>query len=196
MNIYIVRHGETDENRKGNFYGSTNIDLNDEGINQGKILSKELKLVDFDYVFISESKRVIHMADIILNNKISNIITDKRLNEIDFGLFEGKNYKELCKLFPKECESWNNNWKEFQPPKGESYIHFYNRVSAFMDDILKYSCENILIVTHSGVIKSIYCYILDQNIDLFWRFSSKNGDVSIIKYEYEYLFIDSIKHIK
>lgn len=195
MNIYLVRHGETDENKRNTYYGSKDVDLNDKGIEQAQKLAEKLKNVNFKSIFLSESKRVKHTADIILKEKETKVIIDKRINEINFGLFEGKNYDELCRLYPEECKLWKSNWKEFQPPEGESYKEFYLRVAKFIDDIIKISEEDILIVAHSGVIKSIYCYVLENNMDLFWKFSSHNGDISVIKYEYGNLFIDCIEHI-
>ena len=64
-----------------------------------------------------------------------------------------------------------------------------------MEHIKKLECDNILVCTHSGVIRAMYCYIMNEDIDLFWKFGSKNGDISLIKYEYGNLYIDSITHI-
>ena len=63
-----------------------------------------------------------------------------------------------------------------------------------MEHIKKLECDNILICAHSGVIRAIYCYIMNENIDLFWKFGCKNGDISVIKYEYGNLYIDAIIH--
>ncbi len=120
------------------------------------------------------------------------IIKDARINELDFGKFEGKSYREIKKSYPKECTQWEDDWKGFTPPKGESAVNFFKRVKSFMEDIEKLDEENILIATHGGVIKMIYCYMLDRNLDLYWKFSTKNGGVSLIKYEYSNWFIDYI----
>ena len=34
MNIYLLRHGQTEENRKGSYYGNLDISLNTIGISQ------------------------------------------------------------------------------------------------------------------------------------------------------------------
>ncbi len=90
---------------------------------------------------------------------------------------------------------WQDNWKEFVPPNGESYIQLCERVKSFMEHIKKLEKDNILICAHSGVIRAIYCYVMNENMDLFWKFGCKNGDISVIKYEYGNLYIDSIMHI-
>ena len=123
-----------------------------------------------------------------------SIIKDKRINEMNLGVFEGKNYEENQRDYPEEWKRWTEDWKSYAPPKGESYIEFYNKIKGFIEDIIKQNDEDILIVTHGGVIKSIYAYILGENLDLFWKFGTKNGDLTLIKYEYGNFYIDSIVH--
>ncbi|MBA5851246.1 alpha-ribazole phosphatase [Clostridium sp. cel8] len=194
MNIYLVRHGETEANFSGIYYGKNEYDLTKRGIEQSKKLSILLKKINFDKIYISEKKRTLKTANEIFQNKYKSqeFIVDSRINEMDLGEFEGKNYKDIEKLYPIHWEKWCSDWKNVSPPGGESYVQFYTRVKSFMQDILKMKAENILIITHSGVIRSIYCWVLNDNIDLFWKFASHNGDLSIIKYEYNNLYIDSI----
>ncbi|GAA0739317.1 alpha-ribazole phosphatase [Clostridium oceanicum] len=195
MNIYLLRHGETKENKEKKYYGKLDSRLNSIGINQAKKAGKYLKNIKFSKVYISERERCKETLKIAFENKGNEefeIIKDARINELDFGEFEGKSYKEIKKSFPKECTQWEDDWKGFTPPKGESAVNFFNRVKSFMKDIEKLDEENILIVTHGGVIKMIYCYMLDRNLDLYWKFSTKNGRVSLIKYEYSNWFIDYI----
>ena len=195
MNIYLLRHGQTEENRKGSYYGNLDISLNEIGISQGNRAKKFFNDIKLDKVYISDKKRTLEMAKLVLGLNKMEIIQDSRINETNFGDFEGKTYEEIKKLYPKESLCWQENWKEFVPPKGESYIELCMRVKSFMEYIKKLEFDNILICAHSGVIRAIYCYIMDENIDLFWKFGCKNGDISIIKYEYGNLYIDAIMHI-
>lgn len=195
MNLYFVRHGETTQNQNKCYYGSIDVDLTKKGVEQAKNASKLLENVNFDTVYTSERKRARQTARIIMEDKASKFIVDNRINETNFGDFEGKSYEKLKELYPKEWEDWCNDWKNISPPKGESYKQFYSRVKSFMDDILKLEAENVLIATHGGVIRSIYCYVLENNLDYFWKFGSKNGDITIVKYEYGNLYIDSISHV-
>lgn len=198
MNIYLIRHGETEQNKRKKFYGKLDVGLNEKGEEQGYKVGELLKDVEFNKIYISNRKRTRETAEIILGRnkfyeKEKNIIyKDERINEIDFGLFEGKSYEEIGSLYPKEQERWEKDWKNFAPPKGESAVGFYNRVENFMKHIQKEEDGDYLIVTHGGVIRMIYSYILQNNMDFYWNFASRNGDITLIKYEYENLFIDYI----
>ena len=195
MNIYLLRHGQTEENKKGSYYGNLDISLNAVGIAQGNKAKDFFKDIKLDKVYVSHKKRTLEMAKLVMGQKEIEIIVDERINETNFGDFEGKTYEEIQRLYPKECLDWEKDWKEFVPPNGESYIQLSNRVKSFMEHTKKLECDNILICSHSGVMRAVYCYIMDENIDLFWKFGCKNGDISIIKYEYGNLYIDSIIHV-
>ncbi|EPS53630.1 TPA: alpha-ribazole phosphatase [Clostridium botulinum] len=198
MNVYLVRHGETEHNKRKNFYGKLDVGLNEKGEKQSYKVGELLKDVKFNKIYISDRKRTRETEERILEknkfyDKEKNIIyKDERINEIDFGLFEGKSYEEIGSLYPKEQEKWEKDWKNFAPPKGESAVVFYNRVENFMKHIQKEEDGNYLIVTHGGVIRMIYSYILQNNMDFYWNFASRNGDITLIKYEYGNLFIDYI----
>jgi len=195
MNIYLLRHGQTEENRKGSYYGKLDISLNAVGISQGNKAKTFFNDIKLERVYVSDKKRTLEMVKLVLGQKDIGIIRDNRINETDFGDFEGKTYEEISTSYPKECLCWGNNWKEFVPPNGESYIKLCERVKSFMEHIKNLEFDNILICAHSGVIRAMYCYIMNENIDLFWKFGSKNGDISIIKYEYGNFFIDAIMHV-
>jgi alpha-ribazole phosphatase len=182
MNIYLLRHGQTEENRKGTYYGNLDISLNEVGINQGNKAKAFFNDIKLDRMYVSDKKRTLEMAKLVLGQTEIKIIQDNRINETNFGDFEGKTYEEIKELYPEECMC------------GESYINLCERVKSFMEHIKKLECDNILVCTHSGVMRAIYCYIMNENIDLFWKFGCKNGDISVIKYEYGNLYIDAIMH--
>ena len=57
MVIYVIRHGETDWNTKHWLQGTTDIPLNQNGIEVAEITSEALKEVPFDVIFSSPLKR-------------------------------------------------------------------------------------------------------------------------------------------
>lgn len=190
MEIYLVRHGETIENSRKTYYGSLDCILNENGVNQGLILKEKLSNIKFDAMYSSEKLRARKTLELIGYNK--NIILDSRLNERDFGCFEGKTFKEINEEFKEEYDEWMSNWKGFTPPSGENFYDFYVRVKNFMEELKEKQYERVIITTHGGVIRAIYCYILDGNLDYYWKFASKNGDITKIKFENNYFYIDSI----
>ena len=192
MNIYIARHGQTHSNIKGEYYGRLDVSLNQEGIEQIQKLEPSLRNIVFDYVYSSNTKRTLESLEISGNHLYNKVQIDDRLSELNFGDFEGKTYQEICTLFPQYIDEWNKDWKNFCPPNGESFAAFYKRVCSFFRELLEIKADHIFIMTHSGVIKAIYCYVLQNNPDLYWNFTAHNGKINVIKYEYGNLFIDAM----
>jgi len=89
MNIYIVRHGETDWNRKNVLQGIVDIELNENGIQSAKVLSEKMKNIKFEYIYSSPLKRAIDTAKYICTEE-NKIQISSKLIERSFGDYEGK----------------------------------------------------------------------------------------------------------
>ncbi|MDT2840886.1 histidine phosphatase family protein [Vagococcus carniphilus] len=154
MNLYLVRHGQDNENVRG---GWCNHGLIEEGIEQSKVLGNSLADIFFDEVYSSDLNRAVETTKIILKmqkNKSNNIVYTDKLREINNGLLAGmKNEvaeKEYPGLYYGSLE-FNENY-----PSGESPEEFYNRIKSFWNvEIIPQNKKNILLVTHGGVINII-----------------------------------------
>lgn len=152
MRLYVVRHGETLENANNCLVGRLNSSLTNEGINQAKKVSEYFKDKNIDLIVSSPLDRCRQTSEIISNKKIPIIYSDNLLGR-DHGEFTGK---------PKESinfdEYWNYN-KNIHYEKAESVRDLYNRVAKLVEDIKeKYKNKNIIIVTHSGIMRVLYYY--------------------------------------
>ncbi|MGL4774683.1 MAG: histidine phosphatase family protein [Clostridium sp.] len=194
MNIYFVRHGETLSNREKKYYGNYESTLSFQGKRECEELREKFNGISFDKIYCSEKQRAKESLQII-NGSLENAIISPLLNERHFGIFENKSYEEIKELHSLEQKLWEKDWKNYIIPQGESAVSFYERCKEFMESLEKEEGENILVVTHGGFIRNVYCYILG-GLDVFWKFSSRNGDVTLVKYEYNNWFIDYISHIE
>lgn len=140
--IYIVRHGQTNDNVVGRYGGRIDTELNEKGIEQAKKIQEKLNNVKFDVVFSSPLKRALKTAQIITSNEI---ITDERIIERCNGELEGKLKTEI-----KELIDFNDpNEKRYNI---ENIVDFRERIFDFFSEILKkYKGKNVLVVTHAGV---------------------------------------------
>lgn len=66
MNVYLVRHGETEHNKRKNFYGKLDVGLNEKGEKQSYKVGELLKDVKFNKIYISDRKRTRETAERIL----------------------------------------------------------------------------------------------------------------------------------
>lgn len=169
MNLYVVRHGETTYNVEDRICGISNVELTNLGRKQAKEAHMKLKDISFDKVYVSPLKRAIDTALLLTDNQYELII-DQRIEEINFGVFEG---------MPRET-------KEFQETKynlgihyknGESFLEVVHRVYSFLDELKSTSYNNVLVVCHGGIIRAIHSYFNDVSNDDFYKMTTGNCEI-------------------
>lgn len=180
MNLYVMRHGTTVWNEKGITQGHTNNRLSKKGITLTKEVSEKYKNTNFDIIYCSPLMRTVQTANIM--NKFHNVkvVKDKRLIEIDQGIFTGRSKYDLTEkeklLKFSRSESCGM----------ESYQSAYDRTKDFLLDI-KNNCvfNNVLIITHNCNATFLEDLLLEINIDFnndkHLR-SFKNAEVKQFKY--------------
>ncbi len=152
MKIYIVRHGETVENANDCLVGRLNSSLTEKGVEQAKVVRDMFKDKKIDLIVSSTLDRCKQTAEVISNNKLEIIYTDKLLGR-DHGEFTGVSKKSID--FDKY---WNYNLN-IQYERAESVKGLYDRAASVIEELKeKYNDKNIIIVTHSGVVRVLYYY--------------------------------------
>ncbi len=176
MIIYMVRHGQTDYNKKRIMQGTSNIPLNEEGVRQAFEAKEKLKGIYLDICISSPLKRTLQTAQIITDNKCK-IILDDLLIERNMGNFEGKAYQ----LYQK-YDFWNLK-TNLNYNGVETVRDIFTRTKKFLDKIKdEYKDETILIVSHHAVLRALHYNIVGYNDDTnLLDFHPLNGKV----YKYE-----------
>ncbi len=171
MNLYIVRHGETDWNVEGRYAGQIDVPLNQNGIKQAEKIKEKLKDISFEKVYSSTLTRAITTAKIIRDG---DIITDERIMERSNGDLDGRLKTEV-----KDLIDYNNPYETRYHI--ESIIDFRKRVEDFFDDITSLTDENILVVTHAGVGIYARCYFEGEPLDGDYS-KYKIGNCKVLQY--------------
>lgn len=177
--LILVRHGQTKLNSDGIYFGWLDPQLNERGVEQAKRAGEVIKNIHYDRIYSSDLKRARETAE-YLNYKELSIELDKRLREINFGIFEGLTYEEIQKRYPNECKASERDWENFNFSTGESPRQLQKRVVDFVEG-LNFEEDN-LVVTHWGVINSILSWYFSKGLDSYWKYSVENGGVCIIEF--------------
>ena len=88
--LYLIRHGETVDNSNKIMQGQTQGELNEKGINQARMVSKNLTEEHFDAIISSDLKRSYDTASIIAEPHFLTVVTTPLLRERDWGGFTGR----------------------------------------------------------------------------------------------------------
>ncbi len=164
FDIIIVRHGETFENKDGILQGQLDTTLNENGIEQAKLISRKLQHRNISKIYSSSLNRARETSKQINIKQSTNIIYTDGLKERSYGDFQGQKRNNT---FDLRLDYWDLKRPHKTPPNGESLDIFLNRIKHTILKILQDNKNNneneeILIVTHSGVIIALE-YLMKKN---------------------------------
>ena len=178
MKIWITRHGQTELNLKKLMQGRVDEPLNDTGRNQAKAARAQIGDIKFDAVFASPLDRAVETASILGGVDRSQVITDDRIIETDFGKYDMKSYYRmgipmtlywaLPEIFPA-------------PKTVETIESMVARSRSFLNDLQEKDYDNVLIVCHGGIIRALCGCLENRKRGIKWR--PKPHNCEIRKYE-------------
>jgi 2,3-bisphosphoglycerate-dependent phosphoglycerate mutase len=140
--LVLVRHGESEWNKKNLFTGWRDVDLTEGGIAEARAAGRKLKNqgLKFDVAFTSVLKRAQRTLDIMLDELGQTslpVLKDQALNERDYGDLAGLNKDDArAKWGAEQVHVWRRSY-DVAPPGGESLKDTAARV-------LPYYIQNIL----------------------------------------------------
>jgi len=177
MNIYLVRHGETDYNKENLLMGQLDIPLNELGLSQAEKVGKVLESKKISKIYTSNLQRASKTAEIIRNTQSVQLDLIPNFREHTLGKMDGM--------------KWSSEWDEMEKNEfeerilregGESFAHFENRIwDTFVKITVNHSIdENLLIITHGGCIRLIVMKILQATEEIFSNLSIDNCSITKI----------------
>lgn len=165
IELWLIRHGQTDWNVEGRFQGSEDVPLNYTGREQARKLAKKLDGNSFSAIFSSDLLRAKETAEIIATKLDLPLFIDKRLQEINQGDWEGVLFTEIKEKYPEEIIHRKEDPVFFRPPGGESVEEVSKRITSIVNEISRtFEDEKILIVSHGLALSILIC--LTKNIPL------------------------------
>ena len=184
MKIYFVRHGETDWNKRKIYQGHTDIPLNEKGIKQAEGAANYLKDKQIQVVYASDLKRAFKTGEIIAGPHNLQPIKDSRLREINFGAWEGLDYKGIYAKYKKEFDVWYKDVFNTRIPAGERVKDVLDKLLDFLADKSGQKYKEMVVATHGGVIKALLGHLKKSERTL-WEQPISPGSITIVQYDIE-----------
>jgi probable phosphoglycerate mutase len=163
--LYLVRHGETEYNRRGIMQGG-GIDstLNATGREQARALACRLASVDIDALYASTLRRATQTADILAAEHEPLSRTHLRsLTEMDWGVYEGEAPSPERDASVEALKSaWRDGAYDRGPEGGESIREVQGRARQALRHILaREAGGTALVVTHGRYLRVLLATLLD-----------------------------------
>ncbi|MGN7388055.1 histidine phosphatase family protein [Sporosarcina sp. SAFN-015] len=170
--IGFVRHGVTAWNKEGRAQGSSDVPLDEEGIEMAERVADRLSTGEWDVIYTSHLLRAKKTAEIIAA-KIPGVelVEDARLREIGGGLVEGTTEAE-------RIEKWGVDWRQLDMGF-ESQESIISRGLESIDEIKKkHPGKNVLVVSHGSFIKRMLNELVTETV---YEENLDNTSVTIVE---------------
>lgn len=166
--IYIIRHGQTDQNKNGLLLGRTDAPLNDRGRMEAEEAGEDFKRqgITFDVCYSSPLCRAVETARIVTGFPESGIMIDDHLIEMDYGPYEGISLHDP----PREIVTFFSDFIHNPAPEGmEQLSHVTERMGEFLEKLPYKDGQNILLSTHAIAMKGALEYLTPDSHGSYWN---------------------------
>lgn len=181
--LYLIRHGETEDNKTGVLMGSTDTPLNDHGRLQAVNLRERINALEVDAIYTSPLQRAVETATLVFGDR-QPIIADSSLQEFHFGEWEGMHFAEISRQYPEVWRLWLTDWEQTHIPGGEAFAAFKQRVIGATEELVRlHQGRRVAVVSHGGCIRSLLAHFFCESVGKgYWRFKVDNATLSEIEF--------------
>jgi probable phosphoglycerate mutase len=182
--VILVRHGETEWNIARIRQGHLDSRLTEKGIAQAKALAQRLAREKFTALYSSDLGRAVQTAMAIADLTGHEIVTDARLRERHLGIFQGLNGDEITAKYPEERRQFRTMGPDYVIPGGESMRQQVERNVAYLNELAaKHHGEQVVVVTHGGVVSGFFRHTLEIPLEAPRRFEFVNAGLNVFARE-------------
>jgi len=179
--LFLIRHGQTEQNGEPRYFGVTDLPLSTEGCRQAQLIADSLCDEQINALFTSPLCRSLETAGIIAEDHKLEARIVRGLSEIDFGQWEGLSFDEIRSRNPEQVSRWLNDPWNFAFPAGQSVQHFRSHVIEVIEQILDVA-GNVAVVAHGGSLRVIICHLCGWPINSFHSFSLDTASITVLEH--------------
>jgi broad specificity phosphatase PhoE len=179
IELWQVRHGETEWSLSGKHTSRTDVSLTDKGRQRAEVLRDYLAGRPFDLVLVSPMQRARETCAIAGYGDVAKI--DDGLKEWDYGVYEGRTTAEIR----AEVPGWSV-WKD-EIVGGETVEHVGERADGVIARALEVSGETkrVLLFAHAHILRILAARWLGLEAVDGQMFALGTGSLSVLGWERE-----------
>lgn len=183
--FYVIRHAHKDQ---GDFYNPRlrhqDEPISQKGQNEARKLWSCLRDKGISAIYVSGYQRTAQTIEFVAKQLGITPVVDERLNEIDNGCIEGLSDEEIQQKHPEVWRGFRKRSADFRFSEGETGEEARQRIANFLEEKRQvHSDENIVLVSHEGLIRLLMCHIM--NLPVYWRWNFQVDFCGIIEITYQ-----------
>ncbi len=184
VKLFIVRHAESEWNPIGRYQGLLDPGLSERGLRQAELLGRALERERIDAIYSSPLRRTYQTAEEVAKRHRLEVIEDRRIIEIDHGVWSGMLVEEVQEKFPEDFKRWIEEPHKVKFKEGESLEDVFKRVKDFVEFLRKnHWGQTVAVVSHTVPIRAMLCALLNIDLSKFWAFGCDNASYSLVHIE-------------
>ncbi len=185
MELYLIRHGETESNKQRRYQGWTESPLSGEGLRQAEKAGFFLAGQNLSGLYCSDLNRAFHTARVIGSSSGLQPVVTPLLREINFGHWEGLTFDQIEARWGKEISLWLDDPFSRSAPGGETLAEVCSRMLNFLEELSGdgHEGKRIAAISHGGSIRALLFSVLDLNTTSFWDIKIDNASISLLRKE-------------
>ena len=181
MKLYIIRHAETEYNRKGIIQGSeVDSDINDVGESQANSFYEYYKNINFDKIYVSDLKRTFQTIR-RFTEKGSSYEKLKEFNEISWGVNQGKS--DDLEDYAKLIDTWLAGNLDNKFEEGESPNEMSVRLVKGFNKVLDDDHDTVLLCIHGRALRILLSKIIDNDLTKMDKYVHSNTGLYILEFK-------------
>jgi len=152
MLLHCIRHGQSTYNADGRIQGQSDVPLSELGTRQAEAVGDVLARLPVAAIYSSPLRRALETARLTAELLGLEVRTDRRLKEINAGVWEDRPRSEVERLFPQDIANWRSGDLDFTIPGGESRRDLLRRGMAAMQSIIRAGWGQVAVFAHGGLL--------------------------------------------
>lgn len=181
--IYLVRHGQVAGHEERRYNGHADVPLTAEGEAQFGLLQARLQRKPLTAIYSSDLSRCLIGARLVAASHGLAVQSDADLRELNIGLWEGKTWTELQRLYPEQWQARLDDIVHYQVPQGESLMELAERVRPAVTRIVAaHPGEEVLVVAHGGSNRVVLLDAIGAPLSSLFAIEQSYGCLNIIDY--------------
>lgn len=187
--VFIIRHGETDNNKVHRFQGrGINASINEKGREQADAIAEALKEYPIQKVVTSSLIRTTETAKPLIAEKDPVVESYADLDEMGFGDYEGAYIDEILDEIKDLQQRWEAGDVTYAIAGGESPQQVYDRAATKLIEVLKDSEEEyIAFYLHGRLIRILLSGLLGLGLSKMQEIEHTNGAINHLTWDGEEL---------
>ena len=184
MRIILIRPGSTDYDQQERIQGTLDIPLNSQGLSEVARTVDQLRDKAIETIYAPPCEPAHQSAQIIAGDLDIRLKKLDRMQNVDFGLWQGLPVGEVRHKQPKVYRQWQEQPENVCPPEGEMLDEAYDRVETAMNKLLRRHKDGVIALVVSEPLASLVRrFVKRDELGDLWKSLAGHGRWEVLDVE-------------